>query len=61
MSQSEKPNWWRDIDVPGLLGCVLLVFMTYGIFWYYTEAIKGTFDIDAEAPKRASLLWTEAK
>ena len=47
MSQSDKPNWWRGIDIPGLLGCVVLVFMTYGIFWYYTEAIKGTFDIDA--------------
>ncbi len=60
MSQSERPNWWREIDVPGLLGCVLLVFMTYGIFWYYAEAIKGTFDTDAGTPTRAGLVWTES-
>lgn len=37
-------RWFRGLDMLGLGGCVALILLTYSIFWYYTETIKGTFD-----------------
>ncbi len=37
----EKQNWWRRIDIPGLLGCAALIFGTYALFWYYAATVRG--------------------
>jgi|GEM_PF-4881250 len=31
----------RPIDIPGLIGCALVILWTYAIFWYYGAAVRG--------------------
>ena len=50
--RGRKPSWWREFDFLGWAGCGLLIAFTYGLFWYYTEEVKGRFDpapVEAEA------------
>ncbi len=43
-----------EIDVVGLVGLVVLFTMTYGIFWYYSEILKGNQTAVDLRPKAAS-------
>ena len=44
MAQQKRESWWKAIDVPGLLGCIALVFSIYALFWYYSESVKGNIE-----------------
>ena len=32
---------WPAVDIPGLLGCALVIGFTYALFWYYGVSVRG--------------------
>ena len=41
LTKQRHQGFWKTLDVPGLLGCAALLLSIYGIFWYYSESVKG--------------------
>ncbi len=47
-----------QFDFIGLAGCVVLFMLTYGIFWYYAEILKGNQAAIDLTPKAASATYS---
>ncbi len=41
MLKGRRRKGWRALDIPGLLGCALVIGFTYALFWYYGASVRG--------------------
>jgi len=44
LTKQTQHSFWKSLDIPGLLGCAALLLSIYGIFWYYSESVKGNIE-----------------
>ena len=55
-----RQSWRQAIDIPGLVGCIVLILGTYAIFWHYSQTVSGHIEEgELGLDRAASLIWSD--